>query len=190
MENGVSFRSVLDLTYNLQRSCSYRRKIETERLDLLTPEFKRDRRLANGTMRWFCAHIDLLDESKCTERLFCYWACEVPMDDTDYLQLGLAGNKCNGLKICKCVVMDGNVIGALREFPVQESNVHELIGAKEMTAKLLSHRDTRKELRIFLQKLRSVIRSVEYGRAVEVSTDLSQKDGKVHFRLGSIADVK
>lgn len=70
MGRAISFRSVFELTYNLQNTCSYRRKHESRRFQVFSPEFKRDRRLANAAMRRFCANIDLETDLACTKDNF------------------------------------------------------------------------------------------------------------------------
>lgn len=90
----------------------------------------------------------------------------------------------------KSVVMDGKVIGSLREFPVKDRDVHEIIGAKGLTSKLLNNRVTRNALKFVMQRMRTSIRAVEYGRVTEVIVDLSYKIGSVHFRLGCLLDMK
>lgn len=126
---GISFRSMFELTSNLQSTRSYRRKVEMGRLGLLALEFKRNRRLSNETIRKFCENIDVKDSSVCTANIFSFSNYEVELEESDCQQLGLA-KKPADLKRLKAVVMDGKAIGALREFPEYKDNVQKLVCAK------------------------------------------------------------
>lgn len=190
VERGISFRAVFELTNNLQNTCSYRRKFRTKRLDVLAPQFRRDRRLANEAMRKFCANIDMEDESTCTKRIFSCTNCEVVMNSDDCKQLGLVAKSTISTKRFRSLVMDGKVIGALREFPVETKDVHSIKGAKGLTSKLLNNRDTRSALKYMIQGVRGLIKSIEYGRAEAVKHNIAEKNGRVHVRLGFICEIK
>lgn len=190
MGRGMSFRSVFELTADLQNTSSYRRKFEIRRLDVLAADFKRDRRLANAAIRKFCYHIDLQDSSFCTRDLFSCRKCEVPLNADDCKQLGVVQEHAKGMKRFHSVVMDGKVIGALRDFPVNGSDVQSLVGTKWLMSKIVSKRDRRLALKVFTQGVRRKVRAVEYGRGSDVRNDISYKHGKVYFRLGSLLELK
>lgn len=190
MNEGISFRAMFDLIFNVKKTASYLRKIETKKLDALAPEFRRDRRLSNDAVRIFCEHIDLSDEALCTETLFSCSHCEVELSRGDCQQLGIRKEQFIGAKSFSALVMDGKVIGALRDFPVDRSNVDTLVSAEGLPSKLMSNRATRGALRFVTTGLRRSIRAVEYGRGNEVVHNICEVDGKVYFRLGSLLDLK
>lgn len=98
--------------------------------------------------------------------------------------------KVRGLKRFKSVVMDGKVIGALRELPECNSHVETLVGVKGQLSKLLSNRKKRDALKHVITSVHRAIRAVEYGRNSEVLQNLSSVDGTVYFRLGSMLGQK
>lgn len=186
---GMSFRSIFELTSNLQNTRSYRQKYENKRLDFLAPECKRDRRLANQAMGQFCSNIDLKDSSACTQTLFSCRTCEGFLGDNDFEQLGLVGKYIPYAKRFKSLVMDGKVTGALRDFPVR-LDVELLVVAKGLPSKVVNNRITRTALKNLTKGLRRMIRAVEYGRGVDFSKNICLKDGEVKFRLGSVMELK
>lgn len=192
INGGSSFRTIFELTHNLQNSRSYRRKLDTHRLDVLSPEFRRDRRLANTALRVFVQHLDLADDSLCTKAIFTCRKCEVQIDASDCMQLGLNPEhaKSKGAKRFKCIVMDGKVIGALRDFPIKTDNLQTLVAAKGLPSKIMSNRITRTVLKYFTDGVRRMIRAVEYGRSREVNQNISYRNGKVQFRLGYLLELK
>lgn len=161
-----------------------------KRMDVLAADFKRDRRLANKTFRKFCMHIDLSDGEMCRKKLFSCSKCEVPLNGNDCKQLGLNLASVRGQKRFKSLVMDGKVIGALRDFPVQTSSVQKLVGTKGLTVKLVNNRDTRGALKSFTRVCRQLIRAVEYGRVEQVKGNVSVKDEMVYFRMGALLQLK
>lgn len=130
-------------------------------MDLLAPEYKRDRRLSNESLRSFCNLIDLNDESECTKKLFSCSNCEEPLDMSDCKQLGLQWdyikhlNDGNGLKRFKSLVMEGKVIGSLREYPVHNGEFHTLKSAKGVTSKVTNNRLIRASLKYTRKYLRT-----------------------------------
>lgn len=160
-------------------------------MNILALEFKCDRQLGNEAIRKFSQNIDVMDDSVCTKEPFGCRSCEVRLTSNDCKQLGLASD-CDGnrkFKRFSALVMDGKVIGALRDYPVSSSNVQELVGTKRLTSKLLSNRPTRAALKYFTKSVHRLVRSVQYGRGTDVKDMLTRKGGYVHLSLGSLLDV-
>lgn len=139
MQRGISLRSMFELLYNLQNSISYRRKLEASRIDILAPEWKRDRRLAKDANRKFCLNIDLDVSSKCTKRLFSCRKCEKQIDHAECKQLGIEMDWSSGIIRFNALVLDGKVIGALREFPVNSGEVQKIVGSKGLQSKIVNN---------------------------------------------------
>lgn len=190
MNRAISFRSVFEITCHLQDTSSYGQNFETNRLDVLAPEFRRDRRLPNESFRSFCDEIDIGSETACAKTLFSCRQCEVELTPHDCEQLGIRHGHANGLKLFKSLVMDGKVIGALREFPIDTDNVQTIVGGKGLPSKLMSNRMARSAMQNFFKSVRRMVRAIEYHRADEVVNNISYKNGLVHFRLGTMLDQK
>lgn len=109
MERGISFRSVFVLTHNSHNTCSYRRRLETKRLDVYYPEFKKDRRLGNNAMCKFCADLDFREESACADQMFSCRTCGLQLTVRDFNQIGIRADQNIGVKQFKSIVMDGKV---------------------------------------------------------------------------------
>lgn len=187
---GISFRSIFELTSNLQNTPSYRRRIDCGILDVLAPEFERDRRLANKALRVFCRNIALGDADDCTREIFSCTKCERPLTASDCKQLGVKAQVANGMKRFRSLVMDGKVIGSLREFPIDSGTVHTLVGTKGLPSKIVNNRPCRSALVYFTKSVRRMVRSIQYGRGTQLLPNLCAKDGKVYMRLGAMIDVK
>lgn len=192
MGRGLSFRSIFELTCNLHNSCSYRRRIDTTRLDMLAPEFNETgssvMKLREDSLRisisWktLSAQLNIMDLKN----------CEVELTDNDCKQLGLAtDDETNRTeKRFKALLMDGKVLGALRYYPVSSCNVQQLVGTKGLTTKLVNNRKTRSALKHLTKYVRRLVRAVEYGRAEDVKENLTEKNGVVVFRLEGLKDLK
>lgn len=152
----------------------------------MAPKFKRDRRLDDETFRRFCDFIDLWDRSKCTRELFSCSRCELQLNKNDCRQLGLNEEHCDGYKRFRSVVMDGKIIGVLRDFPVHNDIVQTLVDTKGLPKKLVRNRKAHSVLRDFMKSVPSMIRAVEYGRGEQVNGNIAVKNGKVHLRRGSM----
>lgn len=105
-------------------------------------------------------------------------------------QSRIAHEQCTDFKRFKSIVTKGNVIGALRDFPLQDDKVQILVGSKGLPAKLIRNRQARPFLRYFTKYVRSMIRAVEYGRGEQVNINTTVNDVKVHFCLASLIDMK
>lgn len=117
--------------------------------------------------------------------------CEVDITSEEFKQLGIdSAQQSKGLKRFNALVMDGKVIGALRNFPIMNNEVTTLIAAKGLTSKILKKRDTRSALSYFTKGLRRVIRAVEYRRGREVIYNFKYKERKYYYRLGSRMELK
>lgn len=86
---GIYFRSIFELTSNLQNTPIYRRKYDTGRLVVLASEFKRNIRLGNKALRVFCRNIDLGDDAGSMKEIYCCKTCETPLTTSDCKQLGI-----------------------------------------------------------------------------------------------------
>lgn len=178
------------MTNNLQRTKDYRRKYDVGRIDWLAAEFKRDQRLANKAIRMFSLKIDLCDDSNCTKQIFSCSKCEKHLTASDCKQLSFKVAMQNGFKRFSSLVMDGKVIGSLRELSVYNGDVQVLVGTKGLNSKLVDNRATRAALKYFMKALRRLVRAVEYGRGAQVVQDITMCGRRLYIRLGSMLSLK
>lgn len=179
MTGGLSFRSIFELTCNLQATSSNRRRIETKRLGVLAPEFIRDRHLENEAMRRFCHRIQLLDDSPTTKEMFSCKTCEVDLTTEDCDQIGIDESYMQSMKRFESLVIYGKVIGALMDYPVTSEHVLTLVGTKRLKSKILEDRPTRGSLMYFLKSVRLLISAVEYGWGSEVTNNLVKNGSRI-----------
>lgn len=112
------------------------------------------------------------------------------LDANDCKQLGIREYKRTSMKWFRSIVMDGKVIGALREYPAGPRKPVTLVGAKGLPYKVISNRDNRTSFKQLTQGMRRLIRAFEYGRSANVKDYLCETNGSMNFRLGYLRQLK
>lgn len=153
MNRAIPFRSVFELTCHLWDTQSYRRNFDTGILDTLAPEYRKDRRLAKEMFRRFRQKLSIEKNSECMKHLFSCWNCEVQFSADDFARLGLEATQSAGNLRFKSLVMDGKVIGALRDIPVNTDGMQTLTGAKGLPLKVMNNRVTRIAMHDFVKSV-------------------------------------